>query len=402
LNQPTWLVMTGGKLWTTVAGSQWASIASVDPTSGTVTPLAGSYYDPDLAVSPGDPSTLFVAEDGLSPGAIYRFDVSNPVPTQTAYNAHTDQENIEGLAVSPDGTRVIPASGWPYRFEELNASTLAPDGLVYPAKPYPSAAAVSASGLLAIGLDSGYSAPDVEVYQLGVPAPKFTASTNNPDGTANVLPHGLGLSATGNALFVAIKTSCGDTVLDTFFPGSSSTASIPVSCSPGSGGGSPPPSAGGGSPPPSSGGGPGPGGPGGSGGAPNPPQLKIGPTTRRVARPDVYLTLGAVRAGLLSMPSHRLIGYRYFFDASEIRCVKHATNVIFTAGGSRHTVSCKRRGPLLITPRLAPHRRYRITVQAVRMRRGRIVNRGPVRSGRLYMPGSEARWVPIPRLPPSA
>jgi hypothetical protein len=212
LNGPQWLVMTAGKLWTT-EGTQWASVVSVDPTNGTKTALSGSYYDPDLAVSPGAPSTLFIAEDGLSPGSIYRFDVSTTPPTQKAHNGSTDQSNIEGLAVSPDGTRVIPASGAPYYFEELSASTLAPDGLRYPGQAYPSAVAVSASGLLATGLNNGYSTPDIAVYQLGAPSPTWTFATNNPNGTANVAPHGLALCADGSRLFAVTTNSTGDTVV---------------------------------------------------------------------------------------------------------------------------------------------------------------------------------------------
>lgn len=78
---------------------------------------------------------------------------------------------------------------------------LKPDGLIYPASPYPSAVAVSASGLLAAGLDNGYSQPDIYLYPLGTPAATITETTNNADGTANVPPHGLAFSANGADLF---------------------------------------------------------------------------------------------------------------------------------------------------------------------------------------------------------
>ena len=100
---------------------------------------------------------------------------------------------------------MIPASGWPYAFEELSASTLQPDGIVYPDNPYPSAVAVTPGrgGLLATGLDNGYSLPDIAVYPLGTTSPIFTATTFTPNGTANVLPHGLALSLDGSMLFAA-------------------------------------------------------------------------------------------------------------------------------------------------------------------------------------------------------
>jgi hypothetical protein len=223
LLQPRWLVMTGGKLWTTVAApamSGWGSIASVDLKSGKLTTFSQSYYSPDLAVSPALPSTIFLAEDGLSPGAVYRIDVSSAKPKVRASNTFTDQANIEDLAVSPDGKRVIPASGYPYLFEELSASTLQPDGLIYPGNPYPSAVAVSPgrSGLLATGLDNGYSSPDIAVFPLGTPTPLFTATTMNSSGTANVRPHGLALSMDGSTLFaVSANDVYGtDTVVDAF------------------------------------------------------------------------------------------------------------------------------------------------------------------------------------------
>jgi hypothetical protein len=137
-----------------------------------------------------------------------------------ASNTFTDQQNIEDLAVSPDGQRVIPASGYPYFFEELSASSLQPDGITYPGAPYPSAVAVSPgrSGLLATGLDNGYSSPDIAVYPLGAPSPIFTATTLNSSGTANVRPHGLALSSDGSTLFVVSANDVygTDTVLDAF------------------------------------------------------------------------------------------------------------------------------------------------------------------------------------------
>jgi len=202
LVDPTWLVYTGGKLWAAEQSNYgWGSVASVDPATGAVSTISSSIYDPDLAASPGAPNALFIAEDSLSPGAVYRYDVSGSTPTQTAANTFTDQENIEGLAVSPDGTRVIPASGYPYEFEELGASTLQPDGLIYPGNAYPAAVAVSGSGMLAMGL-FGYDSTDINVYPLGKPAASFTAAVAvASNGWADILRHGLALSADGTRLF---------------------------------------------------------------------------------------------------------------------------------------------------------------------------------------------------------
>jgi hypothetical protein len=221
LFQPRWLALSGGKLWTTVAASGFSGygmLTSIDLKSGMVRAFSQMYYSPDIAASPGAPDTLFLAEDGQSPGTVYRLDVT-PKP-RIRVSVRTDGSNIQNLVVSPDGTRVIPASGYPYAFEELNATTLQPDGIIYPGQPYPAAVAVSPGrgGLLATGLTGGYSSPDVAVDPLGVPAPIFTASTNNPDGTANVRPHGLALTADGSMLFAVTSNDVYDTntVFNTF------------------------------------------------------------------------------------------------------------------------------------------------------------------------------------------
>ena len=214
LVDPTWLVYSGGKLWAAEQSSNsWGNVASVDPGSGKVATL-GSFYEPDLAVSPGDPSTLFVAEDGISPGSVYRYDVSGTTPALVASNTFTDQENIEGLAISPDGTRLIPASGYPYKFEELSASTLNADGLIYPGAAYPAAVAVSSSGMLATGL-SGYDATDLSVYPLGKPAASFTASAVPGSVDGGIVSHGLALNADATRMF-AVSAPVGSSTNDSF------------------------------------------------------------------------------------------------------------------------------------------------------------------------------------------
>jgi hypothetical protein len=206
LLQPWWLVATGSRLWTTVSQpgmSGWGSLASIDLRSGKVNTFSQTYYSPDLAVSPALPGTLFLTTDALSPGSIYRIDVSSAKPKVKASNTFMDQENVEDLAVSPDGTRVIPASGWPYYFEELSASTLQSDGLIYPGQAYPAAVGVSPGrgGLLATALDSAFGGPNIAVYPLGTPAPIFTATTTNSNGQETVYGHGLALSADGSNVF---------------------------------------------------------------------------------------------------------------------------------------------------------------------------------------------------------
>lgn len=309
LDQPMPLVMTGGKLWTTSGDSQAAHIDSIDPTTGTVTPSSGTDYDPDLAVSAGDPSTLFAAQDGLSRGSVYRFSVSGANATETSN--------------------------------------------VYPANPYPSAVAVSASGLLATGIDNGYSSPDISVYKLGAPAAVWTATTQASGAPATVLPHGLALSADGSKLFAVTGSVSTDDQFTAYSLGAPAptvtnpTGTNPTGAKPGSTSKKPTPSS----------------------------SWNIVPMKPLPTRPDVALELGAFRSPIVSSRTHRLTGYHYYFMALDIRCFDGATKLIFTVGRSSHAAPCSRR-PILVSKPLAPQNTYKLRVRAVRARGHKIVKRG--------------------------
>jgi hypothetical protein len=224
LNYPQWLVFAGGKLWATEAASGTGCcsghVTGVDPTTGAVTEFpndaaVNSIYDPDLATSPGAPNTLFVSEDGLSPGTVYRIDVSSGTPsliasTPSNQSQYGDVANIRDLAVSNDGTRVLPAAGATqntsgftlYQVDEFSASTLLPDGVAYPTGPYPSAVATSVSGLVATGILSGNPTNDINVFRAGASVPSFSASVHDSSGSADVWPHGLAFAPDSSYLFV--------------------------------------------------------------------------------------------------------------------------------------------------------------------------------------------------------
>jgi hypothetical protein len=228
LLRPRWLAITGNTLWATTALAsepRQGGLASVNLKSHAVAQFErGSYNEPDLAASSADPNTLFITSNGISPGAIYRLDVSSGAPVVAASNPRTNQSNIEGLAVSPDGTRVIPASGSlnrgsPYEFEELDAESLKSDGIIYPGQAYPTAVAVSGRGANRLATGLGPNAePDIVVYPIGKPAPIFTATTVDARGYHYIQESGLALSADGRRLFAAYfsQTFEGDTMLATF------------------------------------------------------------------------------------------------------------------------------------------------------------------------------------------
>jgi hypothetical protein len=101
----------------------------------------------------------------------------------------------------------------------------------------------------------------------------------------------------------------------------------------------------------------------------------------------VALTFGALRAPLVSAKGHELTGYRYFLDASHMRCYAHATSVVFTIAGGRRKVACHS-GTFEASGAIVPGRSYKVTVVA-RNARGRA---GKPRSVIIRLK-SNAQWV---------
>lgn len=126
--------------------------------------------------------------------------------------------------------------------------------------------------------------------------------------------------------------------------------------------------------------------------SPEPPSVTLTPSAPERSRPAASLMVVGLRSG----------DTRYFWGTSRVRCLNGATNLVFTVRRNRRLISRKRIGCRrkisLASSEVAHHRTYAIRVQAVRMRRRRIVERGEAYRVRLYMPGNEARWVPVPGL----
>jgi hypothetical protein len=82
--------------------------------------------------------------------------------------------NIGDLAVSPDGTTLVPAAGYPYEFEGFSTTTFNPSDVVYPANPYPQAVAMTGAngGLFAGGMNAPDN-PDLLIFRLGDPADRL-------------------------------------------------------------------------------------------------------------------------------------------------------------------------------------------------------------------------------------
>ncbi|MDQ6617127.1 MAG: Ig-like domain-containing protein [Actinomycetota bacterium] len=204
LKFPMQLVFAGGTLWTAVTDPNGSHLLASVSSNGVVTTFS---YPPFgtllLASSPSVPNTLFEVEDD---SIVNRLDVTTGTPVVVVSNHDIHQgdvsSRIQAVAVSPDGSRVELTIEYPYDVQELDGSTLHPDGIIYPGQAYPSALAVSPGrgGLLATGFQYGVSADDVRVNRFGTTTPIFEASTQ--PFAADVMPNGLAMTDDGDRLYV--------------------------------------------------------------------------------------------------------------------------------------------------------------------------------------------------------
>ena len=179
LNGPSSIAFTDKRLWVSLlTPRRKPAIVSIALKSGQVHRyhLKGLAPEPvSVASSPGDPDTLFVTEDEVTPSSILRYAVSAGGDLNLVAQTDGGIDFISQTAVSPDGTKVITAGGQGYDFEEFLASTLQPDGTFYPGNVFgfPEAVAISNGngGIVAVGTNgdsqSGDIAYDISVFPLG-------------------------------------------------------------------------------------------------------------------------------------------------------------------------------------------------------------------------------------------
>src|ERR1700694_3158075 len=209
------IVLAGSKLWATNGNcGTWGavSLVSVDPAAAT--PTVVSYpsaftvnnslsYCAAFASNPtANPNLLLAWDLGLSPADITSFDVSSGSPVQVTTAHETALGNLTDVAVNPDGTHFITASGAPYEFDEWTVSSLGQDGVVYPANAYPTAVAtVGANGnVMAGGINGMY---DFDFYSYKIGSPATTLAKVDFGGTSNTVPgRGVAFKPDGTSAFV--------------------------------------------------------------------------------------------------------------------------------------------------------------------------------------------------------
>jgi hypothetical protein len=164
---PVSVASAGGKVWFGYGAAGSGDLGSLD-LSGEEPVVALDqdtthlwYYAPILDAAPGA-GALVAGETGGSKLAVY--DVSSGTASRTAA-VDTGGSNMGDLAVTPDGQRVIVASGAPYHHQVFKTSDLTADG-TYASDTYPNSVAVASDGTVAAGIDGIYE-PDIYVYKPG-------------------------------------------------------------------------------------------------------------------------------------------------------------------------------------------------------------------------------------------
>lgn len=179
----------------------YGGVGVLDTSSGAFSDLlsGGPFYQPIVASSAGA-ADLFVTGDlGLSPTTLSTVTSIGGEPDLVAERYNTGS-NLRDLAVAPDGSTVVQASGFPYDHNSYTIPFLA-DSVVYDSTNYPNAVAWSADGTTVVsGTDSSYD-DDVRFHDAaggGVTA-VFELG-------ARLVPGGLAVSGDGRTGFAITET----------------------------------------------------------------------------------------------------------------------------------------------------------------------------------------------------
>ena len=143
-------------------------LSQVDATTGaSVGPDAPVYpYSGALRISP-DRKTLYYADFGLSPGTLYKLDVSSTTPTLVWHNGVDIGENGEQLALSHDGSMVAYVCGFGYngyQIPNFRTSDMSLLG-VFPTGAYPDCLVYSPDDKYAYALHTIYPTA-VDIYDV--------------------------------------------------------------------------------------------------------------------------------------------------------------------------------------------------------------------------------------------
>ncbi|WP_328720506.1 WD40 repeat domain-containing protein [Streptomyces sp. NBC_00247] len=172
-DRPRDLAPAGGKLWFSYGAAPDGAIGSLDlsgPEPVVTLDQDGnaSFYTAPVLASDPDSGVLVAGEESTSAGILAVYDVSGGTAVLGA-NKSVEGSFFDQLAVSPDGTQVVTASGYPYAHPAYSTTDLSEVGR-YPSGDYGSGVAIAPDGTVAAGTSSWYG-PDVHVYRQGATTP---------------------------------------------------------------------------------------------------------------------------------------------------------------------------------------------------------------------------------------
>ncbi|GAA1939147.1 hypothetical protein GCM10009837_76660 [Streptomyces durmitorensis] len=211
--KPRTLAMASGKLWFGY-GSGGGGIGSLDLSGAEPVVALGQdgeasfYAAPELGSDP-DSGVLVAGEKDISTGELTVYDVSGPKP-ELKVTKSVDGAFFDDIAVSPDGTQIVTASGAPYYHPVYSTEDLSPIGR-YNSGDYGAAVDIAPDGTVAAGTSSWYG-PDVHIYQQGkwskVREYEFP-NTGNSSGADTLAEGGLAWAPDGSRLFAVSENSEG-------------------------------------------------------------------------------------------------------------------------------------------------------------------------------------------------
>jgi len=145
---------------------------------------------------------LYVAERGLSPASLYKFDVSGDEPVFVAEDDHGDLgSNLRDFVISPDGNTIYVACGAPYGIQVIDAETIERTALLTTGA-YPGGVALDKYGIYVYGLPS--SAYNNILYQFkaddGSTTHSFKLLNTVLNGKSNI--RGIAVDRAGQKAFI--------------------------------------------------------------------------------------------------------------------------------------------------------------------------------------------------------
>lgn len=190
---------------------QWGSVDVIDLASALLTPVAvpgvNLFYNPIVRAVPNS-TTAIVGDLGLSSPGLSIVNVSgSPAVVKFVWDLANGCENLQDLAMSPDGQSFVPACGWPYHHDVFSTTDLSQTDS-YPTGTYPAAAAYSPDGnTFAGGTQFSYAKA---LYVLSTTKGDHTLGLVEDFGNAwGTAPQAVGFSADGGTVFAIAKAWLG-------------------------------------------------------------------------------------------------------------------------------------------------------------------------------------------------